>query len=77
MSQISSNRGEPGVAVKSPQYAYMILCMGFKYGTKDTKPHDIFLILCMTGYWEIINNIIEPFIDTLSPKILSDSYLFT
>ena len=31
----------------------MILIMGLKYQTKDTKTHDIFLILCMTGYWEI------------------------
>ena len=35
----------------------------------------------MTGYWKIdinkINNIDEPFIVTLSPKILSDSYHFS
>ena len=53
MSQISLNRGEPGVNIKVSQYAYMILFMGFKYGTKYTKAHDIFLILFMIGYWEI------------------------
>ena len=40
----------------------MILVMGFEYGTKYTKTHDIFLILFMIGYWEIDVNIDEPLI---------------
>ena len=36
-------------SIKVSQYAYMILFTGFKYGTKYTNTHDIFLILFITG----------------------------
>ena len=52
MSQISLNRVEPGDTLVS-QYAYMILFMSFRCGSKNTKTRDIFLILFMIGYWEI------------------------
>ena len=73
MSQISLNRDEPGVALKSP--SMHTWSSSYDSSIELSIPtHDIFLLLRMTGYWETdikINNINKPYIYIIS------SYLFT
>ena len=51
--------------------------MGFKYGTKDKKTHDIFLMLCMARYKAVFVFVGDTMLITLSgwnQSLLSDRH---
>ena len=79
-TQISLNRCEPGLAFKSLSM-HIIWSSSWDSSLELSIPghmiYSSYFPWHATGKLTSINNIDEPFIVTLSPWILSDSYLFT